>query len=1141
MKGEDFHIGRSNIQKIDNYDRVILVGAPQTEKRKILKQHLKCEEIETPDELFQREREKILIGDFYIFFNHYLEAEAHEKEKIKKAIQEAERVVLVTTWHRLWWIIKIRETREEFKEFIGNFNEWNGLSFTVGEEEARSWLHEALEKIIPDRVEETVDDTIKRIKSHPYRFYLQKKLKSLDKENRKEVEEILRTLFSKDVIKSGWRRGYVYESIPILLLLDAIKIKNVERLLKELEVKHLIIGRFLSETTAEYSLGLLIKGIEESIKNIPDTLRRVFGEPREGILQSIISNPGTLLAAGTAAHVPNAAVFPALALVWMALRIREIRRQEESGRDSFEILFREDIPEVCLEKVEEKWDLPPMSLQTARRILRGEGIKKMEEALKKLEKHAGEVEELKKSIDDIDEKIRKVDETFSQIAGLYQLIIDNAIQEIDSMIDNVREYNKNIFKAAIEPVWLEDELKKYLRQVKNGRFTVIKGPAGAGKTTLAWKIGDRLKEEGYSVYVPIKNIEAIEEKLKQEALQNERVVFITEYPDILLKGRRVYGASVEPANLIIMLLNNLCQSIIIVCRSEDFQDFKSTLENLTRNVGGIQEEIRSILHKMEEIELKGLDEKLIERVISQIREFSEEDVQRIKEASKLNGRYNPLLALVAADLVKQGKSVENLRGYELIWEKIKPVIRECYESRDWEGIELLLLTGGMAIEDMRRLMGVEGAARVEERLAGYLIKREGFLRIMPPMFHETIFWKVFIEEELLPEGGRSLEGKKERLKRLMQRLRGCPRYYYPMVARNLTIAYQNASREEDRRVVEALGDVLALEAQELEPEGYASCIDILVFGGVALSPGGIDAQKLAEGAHVPAVRMARALERAGVRTEPVPELALSNILSKLLANHAAASREPGQTLESLQDILNAIIEKLTEKEADPEVFMENVYSMAISMLADRWKPRDARDWIEEIEKRALQISHSQKLREAMKKTTKEEPNPEVFMVNVYSMAIFRLAQRWKPRDAKDWIEEIEKRIWAASRRFSEGFASYTFTAIMYHFNNTQEISEKRLRWHIFYAGRGIISHSLRVKKYDIAKEFIIHTARLIGCYRSVEDVDILAEALTDSREKMPEESYKEIIREVYRFFAQSDRRLADAWVKKFPEVIESCE
>ena len=112
---------------------------------------------------------------------------------------------------------------------------------------------------------------------------------------------------------------------------------------------------------------------------------------------------------------------------------------------------------------------------------------------------------------------------------------------------------------------------------------------------------------------------------------------------------------------------------------------------------------------------------------------------------------------------------------------------------------------------------------------------------------------------------------------------------------------------------------------------------------------------------------------------------------------------------------------------------------------------------------------------------------------------------------------------------------------MYHFNNTQEISEKRLRWHIFYAGRGIISHCLRIERYGIAKEFIIHTARLIGCYRSVEDVDILAEALTDTREKMPEEFYKEIIRGVYRFFAQSDGRLADAWVKKFPEVIESCE
>ncbi len=84
-------------------------------------------------------------------------------------------------------------------------------------------------------------------------------------------------------------------------------------------------------------------------------------------------------------------------------------------------------------------------------------------------------------------------------------------------------------------------------------------------------------------------------------------------------------------------------------------------------------------------------------------------------------------------------------------------------------------------------------------------------------------------------------------------------------------------------------------------------------------------------------------------------------------------------------------------EFDPEKFLINVYAMALKKLADDCSPDDARivDWIDTLDTLARDAA--------------TDFDPELFLVNVYAMALKQLAGGYSPDDARivDWIDTLD--------------------------------------------------------------------------------------------------------------------------------------
>jgi hypothetical protein len=241
---------------------------------------------------------------------------------------------------------------------------------------------------------------------------------------------------------------------------------------------------------------------------------------------------------------------------------------------------------------------------------------------------------------------------------------------------------------------------------------------------------------------------------------------------------------------------------------------------------------------------------------------------------------------------------------------------------------------------------------------------------------------------------------------------------YLGLAENLALAYTKAdewgAEGLQNLVVRSSYRLLArADAREVDPELFTRCFDELVFDGVPLDPGLIESasERLVSGTQV--------VEAEYSVDAPV---LMTNYLSRLWVNHLEFGSH------AAFDGIRHCGEQLAQSyEKDAGQFLENVYSMAIKRLADSYAdPTSQRvsDWLDDIERRATT-------------TARADSHPDdagQFLENVYSMAISNLADSYADptsQRASDWLDDIERRATATARADSHDFGAGKFLENVY--------------------------------------------------------------------------------------------------------------
>jgi len=659
--------------------------------------------------------------------------------------------------------------------------------------------------------------------------------------------------------------------------------------------------------------------------------------------------------------------------------LREMWDREDATAASLKDLFGDflNMNEIEIEMQEARANVRPRSFSNIRDVLTGENVRKLREDMKNhyndyntvFDEIEGELDRIKGFFEEMNKRLEHVE----KVADIVDKQVENSTLSIKGIDENVRKWVKEIkILDELKFEGMDKVLKNTMPTVESGRLIIIHGPAGAGKSTLAYKIGEKMEESGDFVAVPnTSKLPWLKWKLDGRIVPaGSRKVLICEYPTMTLYDEEgnlmVVEAPINP--LRDLLISKKYDKLIIVCRSESLENLKNELK-LPPTTGGAEEKIREFVDKnKKEIQVNGLEEDIngligqVEKrsgeedkisnfpdeIKRKIKEVSKKIIRRVEDGKKVEEkRWNPLVALVASDLAKKTGTIKGTTAHGTLWEKIETVFKDKEAKHAGK---LIALTRRIKQSELFKIM--EKAHRVRylpderaeiiQRIEGYLSKDGELLFFNPDMFGDAVFWKNFIETQ------------EEEFNFYIPYLMKYPGYL-PGVAYNLTIAYSAADGKKDRARVVDYANKFLESIKNINSSIYTACLRNLLFGDLPVNPEKINAEKFVEGAEEEAVFIAKALKkhRGYKEVKPEPELAVVNFISILAANHVDAGNNT-QVLDHTEELACKSAEKLKEKigeRFDVARFMGNVYSMSISKIAENWKPEEKKEWVEELEKR----------------------------------------------------------------------------------------------------------------------------------------------------------------------------------------------
>jgi DNA polymerase III delta prime subunit len=899
---------------------------------------------------------------------------------------------IITTPYRWEWLLK----EKKFKEYGQKITESCKL-YKIPEEIVREELKNIIKKseeISEDKIKELVEKALTKLK-YTYKFdngALRKKAKSYE-------AYVCPRIFSK------------FKSVDEKVLLPLTDFGYT----------------FFEHSYLEGAGEILHKLLEEhEIKNTLTTIATLIGG---------VALPLTIAYA-----------------IFTSFQKKKEKSSFEGLKESFGILFQLEDHE--LEMIEKANKLPPLSLITSKRILSTPA--KWEETEKAIDRIAGIIknnEELKNELDKkfkrFDENLRKLNEKLNEIYKEHKKIAEfidknliECVLEVDKIYNtlSLHELKSRDLEipqdAKIVPKGRDDLLDELIKEIKDKRkLIILKGPAGVGKTTVAYLLSQRLSAE-YFVGVPDfkRSIEFLEEFLKRRlaVYHDKGCVLFSEWEvavEIIDEKRSVFGINhdnIEKLNF--LLRSEWCDSVVLVCRSEYYYELEEKLRN--RLMGKGTPGISSIINNKLVKEIEPLkSENDIEKILQSLWEPYEEkwnlvrkQMSNIKRVAQMkDAAYNPLFAILASSwAARKEKNLAEMTSDSFIKDYVEEIFFRSDMITKEAQLAFKIISSAKIIHenylvtilgyDMERLVDKESwNSKIKPFLQSYVYSENiRIYRIEPAKFADVIFYFKCLDD----------------LDDFINKFKKFP-YSLAMLAYNIQVAWD--IKNEDK-VLKRANDFIN-KINDISPEIYFTCLRFLVLGGLPVELKYVNVDKLMSGAETDtaeAKRFAKILEEIlGKKIEIKHKTELTVIMPfilKLILNHVFAEKGPNGVVSNGEDFAFFIAEKLNkvDKRFDMKGFMISFYyCLTISKIADIWEPQDKQNWIDDIEKKAAKAVEKFRFPITIEK----------FMEYVYSMNMgFFLIHN----DRQNWIDDIEKRAAKAVEKFGipttvEKFMGYVYS------------------------------------------------------------------------------------------------------------------
>jgi len=746
-------------------------------------------------------------------------------------------------------------------------------------------------------------------------------------------------------------------------------------------------------------------GLAETLNNVKDAAADILSSDSMPPLTAAVSGGPLGIAGGI--------------LIWLVFRDGDLDSEEV-----FDALLDVDLTPEAREQLERAHNLPPGTIKTFCELatedtldaiaqLQDDTPEDLRADIQIIESQFGEIRE---TVEALDAQIRTYDEILN---------IERATDGVDTIEQSLEDDEATVLDLDHEDVDVAeipyqagddgcDERERIREAVASGGLILLRGPHGTGKTTAAFQAFRDLQREGYDIQLP-QFSEEFARTVYEYSLGND-----TE-ETILFNSFRTGTATVNDVNHIGWLLDwlddDVCQAVVIECRAEAYtslvQQAGQRLSNEHKNDYWKEKAEITFDRFSSGDKQSAYIEAICEWVLDQVGYDGEKRTKIIDDAVSF-AEGNPEVAKIATRFEVSDSGMLSDSNIEtpddLLWHDIQrvvnskggPVFHRLCGVREANTSQLISLADA-EVEEVSALarllvgyLGGEIRETVRSTNGDPSLFGDESWTVSPDIYAETVFRREGIKRDEPAIGtyitNIALNDQTE---------------LYPNLAENLVIAHEYGQQWDQSQLVDAVekeaNDFLReIPQSDITPAEYCQCTERLAFGGLPVNPEVIEtnAELLHDGT-----------------TERVTDIDGDVDAAQLMMNYLSLSwinHDPTTDVGVHDDycVTFSKMARLYQEKQDehPGQFLENVYSMAISHLADTYPDPTtdrAQSWLTELQTRATTAA-----------TSDDQPDdPGQFLANVYSMAISNLAETYPDPTTdrvRSWLTELQARATTAA-------------------------------------------------------------------------------------------------------------------------------
>lgn len=701
-----------------------------------------------------------------------------------------------------------------------------------------------------------------------------------------------------------------------------------------------------------------------------------------GATKELVTEAGvaTGVVAGTAASGPVAPIVGAIGLAAF-LRLSD---WDDSITD--ERLLPQAFAPHERAQFETAMQLPPGTIARLQTLGAGElsdsaidDLVSNEEFEAAVECHESELEQIRRLVDGLQgwrrERLIGATDPLEELAARLENEESNVLGEPVSFDEIPYEVQRDA--AADGP---DDRRMAVTQAVSESELVVLSGPRGTGKTTTAYRAFRELAAEYEIRLGRFAYDSASEVKEALEAVPDETLLFLQ-----YRSGEYTVRDDRHLEDVLRFLDDGVCSRVVIETRSEESDeldeamptqgsDTRHALWNDRETVefsrfGTDSASIRTIAEWALDTAGYDGDEAAREETISDVRRLAEGSPEFVKIAARFAAR--------------EGRSLAEIDTQdELVWKDVRAGLNTNRDTQERRVLQRLAAFGRVTTAELREM--VDRPTEVIDTLEGYLAgsvtdddvvdPSEELWRLSPSIYRRVLFQRFVFEGE----------ADSRLFDRLVQDAREGPDGLFSRLAGAVSVVFETATESDDEQLcddVRERAETLVERADKCtdDDEAYYLVLRRLLIAGVPLAADSLDADRLVGGA-----------PRDAAEFDVDPLTMIGNLCAYLLSNGLERGREP-------DEVTNLGTQIAASGEFDPELFLTNIYAVALRQLVGDYSPNDARitDWIETLDTLAHDAA--------------TDFDPELFLENVYAMALANLADDYSPDNTRvaDWIGTID--------------------------------------------------------------------------------------------------------------------------------------